>query len=89
MLKVEVKDGAVRTKTVTSRQSGKQSDIREQDAYAYLGGAYPERITLNLRDRPPYAVGVYVLDASCFFVGQFGKLGVDLGKLKPAPSKAA
>lgn len=90
MLTVEVKSAEVLTKKGISRTTQKPYVIREQELWVDLGLAYPERVVRSLFDEEaPLAAGKYMLDKSCFRVSRFGKLEVDLRKLKPIVSAAS
>jgi hypothetical protein len=54
-----------------------------QDAYAYLGGAFPVKFELSI-DKPTdaYPIGTYELDGSSFKVTERGKLTIDIYNIK-------
>ncbi|MGM1342324.1 single-stranded DNA-binding protein [Morganella morganii] len=90
MLKIEINtvDGKVNTKQVVSKSTGEVLTFREQTAYIYNGGVYPEKFTINLdKDASPYPAGFYTLDDSSFSVGDFGSLKIKSVKLIPASDK--
>ncbi len=90
MLTIEIKNAAVVTKSGNARVSGKPYTIREQEGYADLGGAYPEKIRFSLGDdQAPFPVGKYVVDKTCFRVGQFNGLALDLRSMKAAAARVA
>lgn len=87
LVKIEINDvdGKVRTKQVTSKQTGEVLNFREQVAYIYNGGVYPKQFVINLdKDAAPYPSGFYTLDSASFDVGDFGALKVKGIKLIPA-----
>lgn len=86
MIKIEINevDGKVNNKQVVSKQTGEVLTFREQTAYIYNGGIYPEKFTINLdKEAAPYPAGFYTLDASSFSVGDFGSLKIKSIKLIP------
>lgn len=96
MLKIEVKDGTVQTRSGVSAKTGKPYNIREQEAYAYVYGKdgkpapYPVRISLSLPDNGPgYNPGAYQLDPACIYVDRFGSLAIARPRLLPLVSQAA
>lgn len=87
MLKIEVKDTTVRTRTDT--KNGRDWKIRTQDAYVFtyaetgVLSAYPEKLTIdltvgngNIPDQPPFAAGICYLHPQSFYVGDYGQLRV-------------
>lgn len=87
MLKIEVKDTTVKTRT--GNKNGRDWKIRTQDAYVYtyletgVLSHYPDKITIDLAsgnantpDQPPFAVGVYAVHPQSFYVGDYGSLRV-------------
>lgn len=96
MIKIEVKDATVQTRSGVSAKTGKPYNIREQEAYAYVFGRdgkpapYPVRISLSLPDNGPgYNPGTYSLDPSCIYVDRFGGLAISKPRLLPLVVKAA
>lgn len=86
VVRIEINDvdGKVRTKQVTSRQTGEVLNFREQIAYIYNGGVYPKQFVISLdKDAAPYPAGFYTLDNASFDVGDFGALKVKNIKLVP------
>ncbi|MGA3698036.1 single-stranded DNA-binding protein [Enterobacteriaceae bacterium TYF_5] len=86
MIKIEINelDGKVNTKQVVSKSTGEVLNFREQIAYIYNGGIYPEKFIINLeKDAQPYPSGFYTLDGSSFSVGDFGSLKIKNIKLIP------
>ncbi|EPL6456951.1 single-stranded DNA-binding protein [Providencia rettgeri] len=84
MIKIEINDidGKVNNKQVISKSTGEVLTFREQVAYIYNGGVYPEKFILQLdKDASPYAAGFYTLDDSSFAVGDFGSLKIKSIKL--------
>lgn len=54
-----------------------------QEAYAYLGGVYPQQIEIPLRTpADAYPVGDYTLDISAFKVGRFKNLELNPFELR-------
>jgi hypothetical protein len=79
MITVEIHESQVnfQERSGVSQRTGKPYTIREQSAYAYLGGAYPQLFKLNLQDgQPPYSVGKYRLHLNSFEVNRYGNLSV-------------
>lgn len=57
------------------KKDGTPMSFRNQEAWAHLGLAHPQRIELALWDNAqPYAIGEYTLDTSSFTVGRYGNL---------------
>lgn len=86
MLKIEINeiDGKINNKQVVSKSTGEVLTFREQTAYIYNGGVYPEKFIIQLdKDDSPYSVGFYTLDDSSFSVGDFGSLKIKKPKLIP------
>lgn len=89
MIKIEItpEQAKVNTRSGVSKSTGQQFTINEQEAYIYLGSIYPQLFKFNLDNGvPPYSAGVYELDASSLFVGDFSKLRIGKIVLKPFPS---
>ncbi|KAA5557280.1 DNA-binding protein [Pseudomonas aeruginosa] len=74
--RIEIKPSQVTFDTRTGTSSkGNPYTIREQFAYAWLVGEYPELIKMNLEDgQPPYPAGYYSIDPKSFGVGDFKRL---------------
>lgn len=86
MIKVEItpEQAKVNTRSGVSKATGQPFTINEQEAYIYLGSIYPQLFKFNLDNGvPPYPAGVYQLDASSLFVGDFSKLRIGKMVLKP------
>ncbi len=86
MVKIEINenDGKVNNKQVVSKSTGEILNFREQVAYIYNGGVYPEKFIIQLdKDDSPYPAGFYTLDDSSFSIGDFGSLKIKKPKLKP------
>jgi hypothetical protein len=84
MLKISVIDGH---HLVQQRQT--KNGVRYfQEAYAHLGGAFPQQIEIPLRD-PADAkpIGDYTLDLSTFQVGRFKNLELNPFELKLVPAQ--
>ena len=95
MIKIEVSSAEVFVKSGIAAKSGKPYNIRDQEAYAHTvdrNGApqkYPQKIKINLRDdQQPYAVGVYTICPTSFFVDRFDSLTLGL-ILRPSVAAAA
>lgn len=90
MIKIEINDidGKVNSKQVVSKSTGEVLTFREQVAYIYNGGVYPEKFIIQLdKGAPPYASGFYTLDDCSFSVGDFGSLKIKSLKLIPINNK--
>lgn len=90
MIKIEINDidGKVNNKQVVSKSTGEVLTFREQVAYIYNGGVYPEKFIVQLdKDASPYSAGFYTLDDSSFTVGDFGSLKIKSIKLIPISNK--
>lgn len=87
MIKVEIHSADVQTINYLSKRDGKPATMFKQEAYVSLldrqgkQKPYPEKTTLNVptdqNGHPkPYAVGVYQLHPSSFYLDRFGGLSV-------------
>ncbi|MDF2185444.1 single-stranded DNA-binding protein [Grimontia hollisae] len=77
MLKIEVfpEDEQISIRTIPARDDKPERHIREQIAYAYLGGKFPVQMKLQIEEgQPHYAAGTYTVHSSSFTVNQFGGL---------------
>ncbi|EML5156088.1 TPA: single-stranded DNA-binding protein [Morganella morganii] len=86
MIKIEINetDGKMNNKQVVSKSTGEVLTFREQVAYIYNGGIYPEKFILQLdKDDSPYPAGFYTLDSTSFSVGDFGSLKIKKVKMIP------
>jgi hypothetical protein len=71
-MKLEIKDSTVNEREInTQKGSFKLYSI---DAWAHLGGAYPEKVTLNVKEGFNVEPGTYAIHPSSFKVGQYGRL---------------
>lgn len=86
MLKISIIEGRQAPQTRTTKNG-----IRYfQEAYAHLGGAFPEQVEIPLRNASEArAVGDYELDVSSFRVGRFKNLEVNPFELNITPLKAS
>lgn len=89
MIKIEVNSASFDMKSGTSARTGKAYSIREQEAWAFLCDRdgkpqpHPQRIKLTLADeQAPYNPGLYQLDPSSIFVGDFSQLNIR-ARLRP------
>lgn len=85
MLKVSIIDGHHMPQ---SRNT--QKGVRYfQNAYAHMGGAFPQQIEIPLRNpSDAYAVGEFTLDLSCFQVGKFKNLELNPFELRLVPASS-
>ncbi|HFE7521663.1 TPA: single-stranded DNA-binding protein [Salmonella enterica subsp. enterica serovar Newport] len=75
MIKIEIKPSQVGANERKGVKDGKEWSSREQHAYIYLGGDYPELFVFRLQDgQPPYEAGFYELVESSIEVGEFKRL---------------
>lgn len=95
MIKIEISTAQFDEKRGTSARTGKPYAIREQEAWAYLTDRdgkpqpHPQRIKVTLSDgEAPYNPGVYTLDPSSIFVGDFSQLNIR-ARLRPLVQSAA
>lgn len=89
MIKIEIKPSQVAVDERGGEKDGKKWVSREQKAYIYLGGDYPELFTFPLAEgQPPYDAGFYELTEKCIEVGKYHKLGYSRAfVLRPLSSK--
>lgn len=83
MLKIEIVNGHHQAKSRNTK-----SGVRYyQEAYAYMGGAFPQQIEIPIRS-PAEAlpVGEYTLDLENFQVGRFKNLELNPFELKLSPT---
>jgi hypothetical protein len=86
MIKIEVKSGEVMSKTTKTGRP-----YRVQQAWAHLVGkdghplAYPVEMEMSYWDAAdqPYPPGIYTLDPSSVYVGEFRRLSLGNLKLRP------
>jgi len=85
MIRIEITQSqATATTRSGTSNDGRPYSIRQQSAYAYLGGEYPEMFTFRLdNDQAPYPTGLYILDASSVIVGNYSRLSIGNIKLIP------
>jgi len=79
MIVIEIHESQVNCeeRSGVSQRTGKPYTIREQSAYAYLGGIYPQLFKLNLQDgQNPYGAGKYQLHTSSLEVNRYGNLAI-------------
>lgn len=93
MIKIEIKDATVNTRSGKARATGRDYTIRSQEGYAHTVSrngnlnAYPEKISITLEDgQSAYPPGNYQIAPSSLFVGDFGRL--TLGSLTLIPLQA-
>lgn len=59
-----------------------------QNAYAHLGGAFPQQIEVPLKNPvDAFPVGDYTLELSCFQVGKFKNLELNPFEVRLKPSE--
>jgi hypothetical protein len=57
-----------------------------QNAYAHMGGAFPQQIEIPLRNPvDAFSIGDYTLDLSCFQVGKFKNLELNPFEVRLKP----
>ncbi len=65
----------VDTRVIPPKGERGEMKLYSQVAFAHLGGRFPVEFSLPLEEgQPAYSAGMYVLHASSFKVGQFGRL---------------
>jgi hypothetical protein len=91
LLNFEVESDFVESRSGVSAK-GKEYEIHTQKVWVYLGSKFPKEMQLSL-DKPEHAIkpGLYAADLlPALDVGDFGKLVVDVRKLRLfAPAAAA
>jgi hypothetical protein len=95
MIKIEIQNPEVKTKSGTSARTGKPYSIREQQGFAFTFGRdgkpnpYPVRLAITLGDeQEPYAVGFYTLAPESFYTNRFDQLEIS-PVLKPVVAETA
>jgi len=83
MIKIEIDNAEVKTKSGVSARTGKPYSIREQRGYAYLcdregkANRHPSTLIISLRDdQAPYAAGFYTLSPASFYTDKFDNLSL-------------
>ena len=92
MIRVEVQNDPINTRTVTNKQNGNRVDLREQTIYIHNGHHYPTRMRITLgRDQAPFAPGIYHLGPRSIVQGQYGEpaIGRDLDLVPVAANAKA
>ena len=90
MIKIEVQDTAIESRSGTSSRTNKPYTIRSQEMYLHTGKTYPELVKINLGDdQQPYPKGVYTLSSDSFFQGKFQSIGFRPVLVPLAAAKAA
>ena len=87
-MKIEVKSSEVESRT----QQGKKGPwtSRTQRAWLHNGKAYPTEVQIRLDDdQAGFPPGEYALSDQCFWVGDYGRLQVDLRHMQPVKSAAS
>lgn len=89
--RIEVKSTALQNISGVSSRTGKAYSMNKQNAWVHLGEDFPEKIELNVEEGKPYAVGMYTLADSSFFVDKNRNLSVRpvLVAIAPADLKKA
>lgn len=88
MIKVEIneKDCELNIKNIVSKSTGEVLTFKEQKAYIYNGGIYPQGFMVQIdKDELPYPAGFYTIDVASYSVGDFGSLNLKKLKLIPYP----
>jgi hypothetical protein len=95
MIKVEVKDATVATRSGTSKK-GQPYSMRSQEAWAHTVNQsgnlnpYPEKITITLEgDQAAYQPGAYQLMPASLYVGDYGSLRLGRPVLAPIKQQAS
>ncbi len=66
---------SIDTRTIPPKGDRGEMKLYSQVAFAHLGGRFPVEFSLSLEEgQTPYPAGRYVLHASSFKVGQYGRL---------------
>lgn len=85
MIKIEIDNAEVKTKSGISAKTGKPYQIREQKGYAFLcdrdgrPNKHPSSLIISLGDeQAPYPVGFYTVSPASFYTDRFDNLAVSL-----------
>ena len=90
-IRIEIKSSVLEVREIlpkTGPNAGKPMTFHEQEAWVTLPGndgkprPFPQRITLNIdvvRKQEAFAVGVYTLSDTSFFINRFS--GLEIGRL--------
>lgn len=78
MIKIEIENTKLDTRSGTSSRTGNDYTIREQQALMFKEGErFPDKIKVNIKDgASAYAPGIYTLCQSSFSVSRFGGIEV-------------
>ena len=94
MIKIEIRNAEVKTKSGMSARTGKPYSIREQQGHAFTHGRdgnlnpYPVPCSVTLRDdQAPYAPGNYTLSPASISTNKFDQLEIS-PVLIPFPAAA-
>jgi len=85
-MKIVIDNTEVQERSFTSK-AGKDFTFRQQEAWADLGGRYPEKILIDLYDSSPFPVGDYEVESRSFRVNAYRKLEFGRFYLKPLTVK--
>ena len=91
MPRIEIESTQVKERSGRSERTGREYNIREQQALLFkVGSRYPDKIKITLdEDARPYPVGVYELDDESFYPSRFGSLEVRPVLVPVAPAVKA
>lgn len=83
MIKIEIENAEVKSKSGVSARTGKPYSMREQKGYAYTvdqtgkPNKYPSTLVLTLRDdQSPYQPGLYTLSPASFYTNKYDQLEI-------------
>ncbi|NQV69170.1 MAG: hypothetical protein HQ498_03990 [Pseudohongiella sp.] len=81
VIKIENEEAHFDLRTIGTRQ------VKEQNAYADLGGKHPLLIKFNLPESQTtaYPVGQYSIDVASYRIGKYGSLEINPFELKLLP----
>lgn len=86
MLTIEVKDGNIQSRNITSKKTGEEVTFYDLEAWAHLSeNGYPERVKLAMGAGGSITPGLYTIKPSSFYVGKYNKLEIGRVELEPLP----
>lgn len=84
-MRITIQSTEVAERNFVSKTTGKPLVFREQEAWAHLSGAFPEKILIDLYDRPSFPPGEYDLLPTSHRVSKYRKL--EFGRIFLQPAK--
>jgi hypothetical protein len=74
-MRIHIKNPEVSTREINSQKGSFK--LHSIEAWVDLGGIYPEKVSLNVKEGSRFQEGEYSVHPSSFRVGQYGRLEFD------------